>query len=74
MEVVSHLQSLSQAPRAADAEALTVAESRALMGKGIGYIGMYLLASAALGGNAKLWMLDRRLHGIANKLHLDYVA
>lgn len=73
-EVLSLLRSLPQAPLVSDAEALMFIESRALMGRGIGYINVHLLASAALHVDAQLWTLDRRLHAVARDLHLDYVA
>ncbi|MCK6581453.1 MAG: VapC toxin family PIN domain ribonuclease, partial [Anaerolineae bacterium] len=53
-EVLSLLQSLAQAPLVPDAKALVFIESRALMGRGIGYIHVHLLASAALHADAKL--------------------
>ncbi|MCL4230375.1 MAG: VapC toxin family PIN domain ribonuclease [Dehalococcoidia bacterium] len=53
-EVLSLLQSLAQAPLVSDAKALVFIESRALMGRGIGYIDVHLLASAALHADAKL--------------------
>jgi hypothetical protein len=42
-------------------------ETRSLMGKGLGYIDMHLLASAIL-TEVPLWTLDRRLDAVASKL------
>ena len=52
-EVLSLLGNLPRAPVAADAEALAFIESHALMGRGIGYIDVHLLASVALAETRK---------------------
>ncbi len=41
------------------------------MGRGIGYIGVHLLASVALAGTARLWTRDRRLAAVAAELELS---
>ncbi|MEX0784257.1 MAG: PIN domain-containing protein [Dehalococcoidia bacterium] len=71
-EVISLMQGLRVAPVATEREALAFIDSRSLMGRGIGYIGVHLLASAALSGSARLWTLDRRLAFIAAELRLSY--
>jgi hypothetical protein len=71
-EVLALLQDLPAAPVATDAEALTFIEARSLMGRGIGYIDVHLLASAALAGDARLWTRDRRLAGVAADIQLAY--
>jgi predicted nucleic acid-binding protein len=53
-------------------EVLDFLERRALMGRGIGFIDVHLLASAALAASAQLWMHDRRLAAIAMELSLAY--
>lgn len=45
-------------------EALHFLEARSLQGRGLGWIDVHLLASAAL-AHASLWSLDRRLAHIA---------
>ncbi len=50
-------------------EALYFIEQVGLMGKGIGYIDVHLLASVALAGNTKLWTLDKRLAQVATELN-----
>lgn len=60
-EVLKLLGDLPAAPTATDPEALEFIERRALMGRGIGYIDVHLLASIALSGDARLWTRDRRL-------------
>lgn len=72
MEVISLLQGLRVAPVATDREALAFIDSRSLMGRGIGYIDVHLLASAALSGSTRLWTLDRRVSVVAMELRLSY--
>jgi predicted nucleic acid-binding protein len=55
-----------------DAEALEFIERRALMGRGIGYIDVHLLASVVLDGSARLWTRDKRLAAVAEVLELAY--
>lgn len=63
---------LPSAPTATDAEALEFIERRALMGRGIGYLDVHLLASTALHGDARLWTRDRRLAAAAEELELAF--
>ena len=53
-------------------EVLIFIERRRLMGRGIGYVDMNLLASVALDETVRLWAVDRRLHGAAVDLGLAY--
>lgn len=69
LDLLGHLPTL---PAATDAEAMSFIESRALMGRGIGYVDVHLLASAALAGTARLWTHDRRLAAIAAELDLAF--
>ena len=46
-ELIALLQQLPSAPVATNAEALAFIEGRSLMGRGIGYVDVHLLASAA---------------------------
>ena len=71
-EVLQLLEELPGAPVATDAEALDFIERRALMGRGIGYIDVHLLASVALAGTARLWTRDKRLAAVAADLELAY--
>ena len=70
--VLGLLQDLPQAPVASDGEVLAFIEARALMGRGLGYIDVHLLASAALGADTQLWTRDRRLAEAAEGLHLAF--
>jgi predicted nucleic acid-binding protein len=71
-EVLELLGNLPSVPAATDAEAMEFIERRALMGRGIGYIDVHLLASAALAGTARLWTRDRRLAAVAAELDLAF--
>lgn len=50
-----------------DAEALHLVETRRLMGKGLGWVDVHLLASCVVAG-ARLWTLDRALATTATGL------
>ena len=71
-EVLRLLAALPQAPTATDDEALRFIEFRNLMGRGIGYLDVHLLASVALTGTARLWTRDKRLAGLAEDLNLAF--
>lgn len=72
-ELLGLLQALPQlAPATAD-EVLFFIERHRLMGRGIGYIDVHLLAAAAL-HSSRLYTRDKRLHGIAEALGLAYAA
>ena len=68
--VLEQLGDLPQAPVATHAEALAFVDARALMGRGLGYVDVHLLASAALGHETRLWTRDRRLAEVAAELGL----
>ena len=69
LSLLSGLASLSPC---SDKEVLFFIEQHALMGRGIGYIDMHLLASSSLSG-VLLWTRDKRLRGVAADLGLAYV-
>lgn len=71
-EVLSLLSTLPTVPAATEAEALGFIESQALMGRGIGYVDVHLLASAALSATARLWTRDKRLAAVAAELDLSF--
>ena len=71
-EVLDLLHQLEAAPIAADDEALAFIERHRLMGRGIGYVDVHLLASAALAHGAALWTADARLASAAAGLSLSH--
>lgn len=69
-ELLRLLQRLPAVPTATDTEALQFIEGHRLMGRGIGYIDVHLLTSAALSGGVRLWSRDSRLADVADALGL----
>jgi predicted nucleic acid-binding protein len=65
------LQDLPAAAIAEPDEVLRFIEHRKLHGRGIGYVDVHLLASAAIAG-ARLWTRDRRLRAVAGDLALAH--
>lgn len=70
-EVLSLLQQLPSAPAATDDEALTLIEHHRLMGRGVGYVDVHLLAAALLGDGVRLWTEDARLGAVARRLFVS---
>ena len=68
-EILSHLQALPQAISAKHEEVMQLIENFHLMGKGLMYVDMHLLASAIL-TSVSLWTLDKKLHAVAVELKL----
>ncbi|MHB1328288.1 MAG: type II toxin-antitoxin system VapC family toxin [Gemmatimonadales bacterium] len=69
-EVLELLDRLPTAPAATHNEAIKFLEAHRLMGLGLGYIDIHLLAAAMLGGIA-FWTLDKRLAQAAGRLGLS---
>ena len=70
-EILSLMDALPEAPLAAHEEVMTLVESRRLMGRGLGWVDVHLLASAMLAG-IDLWTRDRRLAQAAQELGLGW--
>jgi len=71
-EVLGLLRRLPAVPVATDDEALRFVEARRLMGRGIGWVDVHLLASTLLSGGARLWSRDRRLAAVAADLGVGF--
>lgn len=69
-EILGLLTALPSAVVATHEETLLFVERRRLMGKGIGYVDVHLLASVALTAGARLWTRDRRLGAVAADLRV----
>ena len=69
-EFLDLLATLPMADVATDAEVLRLIEDRRLMGKGLGYIAIHLLASAMLTEATGFWTTDKRLQTIAAQLRI----
>ncbi|MFQ5382643.1 MAG: type II toxin-antitoxin system VapC family toxin [Dehalococcoidia bacterium] len=71
-ELLELLGNLPTAPVADLEEALAFIEARGLMGRGIGYVDVHLLAAVELAGRALIWTADRRLARVARELGLAF--
>ena len=65
--ILALLRTLPAAQVASDDEVLGFIERRKLMGRGIGYIDVHLLASLALTHGSRLWTRDKRLAAVASE-------
>jgi predicted nucleic acid-binding protein len=68
-EILALLGNLVATPAAEHAEVMAFVDAHELMGQGLGWVDMHLLASAALAATP-LWTLDRRLSAAADSLGL----
>lgn len=72
-EILALLSALPRAEAAGHEEVLRFIDTYRLMGKGLGYIDIHLLASAVLTG-VPIWTLDKPLRQTAIRLDLTYLA
>ncbi len=70
-EIISLLQSLPLAEVAENDDVLKFIEINHLMGLGLGFIDMHLLASALLSKNP-IWSLDKKLNSVSARFNLNY--
>jgi predicted nucleic acid-binding protein len=70
-EILTSLQSLPMTVLAEDGEVLKFVENHQLMGKGLGYIDVHLIAAALL-TDVPLWTFDKTLHKITKKIGINY--
>jgi len=68
-ELLGWLAALPRAPVADHADVLAFIEGRRLMGRGLGWVDVHLLAAAALAA-IPLWTADKRLDAVARELGL----
>ena len=71
---LADLRLLMQATVASFDETLALVEREQLHDQGCGAVDMGLLASVLLTPGARLWTLDKKLHALALRLDLGYVA
>ncbi len=69
--ILSLLDTLPSAQLADHEEAMRFIETNRLMGKGLGYIDIHILASAVL-TNVRLWTFDKRLSKAAAMLEIKF--
>lgn len=70
-EIISLMETLPMAVHAEHEDIMIFIEKYRLMGKGLGYVDVHLLASAVL-SNIPLWTLDKKLNEIAAILKKAY--
>jgi len=70
-QILSLLQSLPMSIIAEHEEVLEFIERNRLMGKGLGYVDIHLIASAILTG-ISIWTHDKKLERAANALHISH--
>ena len=68
-EILALLDELPRATTADHGEVRRFVESHRLMGRGLGYVDVHLLAATMLDG-ARIWTLDRRLAETASRLNI----
>jgi predicted nucleic acid-binding protein len=68
--ILSYLELLPTSIEAEDKEVLSFIEDKRLMGKGLGYVDIHLLASVLLTG-VSLWTLDKKLIRAADSLNIN---
>jgi predicted nucleic acid-binding protein len=71
-ETLELIHWLPRAPTATDDEALLLIDRHRLMGRGIGYIDVHLLASTMLSAETQLWTMDARLSSMAARLRIRF--
>jgi predicted nucleic acid-binding protein len=70
--ILSYLKLLPLCIEADHQEVLSFIEKNRLMGQGLGYVDVQLIASAVLTG-VSLWTLDKKLAQAADSLHISYI-
>jgi predicted nucleic acid-binding protein len=70
-EILSYLDALPKAVHAEHQEIMAFIENHRLMGKGLGYIDMHLLASAML-SKVPLWTIDKKMGETASMLGISH--
>ncbi len=72
-QLLGLLRSLARLAAATDGEVLDFLERHRLMGRGLGYVDVHLLAATALHG-AVLWTRDKRLKRAAVEMALAHIG
>lgn len=71
-EILELLGHLPAAPQADQDEMLYLIERHQLMGRGLGYVDIHLLAAALLLPGTRLWTRDRQLAELAEELDVEW--
>lgn len=70
-EILSLLQALPMSILAEHDEVMRFIENNQVMGKGLGYIDVHLLASALL-TEVPIWTIDKKLDAVSKKMILNF--
>jgi len=70
-EILSLLKALPQAVKAGNEEVMQFIENNRLMGKGLGYVDIHLIASAIL-SQVTIWTLDKPLIKVSAYMRVDF--
>jgi predicted nucleic acid-binding protein len=70
-EIIDLLNRLPQAPSASHREVMYFIENQSLMGRGLGYIDINIMASARI-ADMSVWTLDTRLEDAGRRLHINF--
>ena len=70
-ELLQLFHNLPQAVAASHEEVMTLIEQRSLMGSGLGYVDIHLMAASLLSG-CQLWTKDKRLRAVVRDIGADY--
>lgn len=71
VSIIALLEALPMALVVDHEELLSFVEARKIMGKGLGYVDVHLLAAALL-TDVSLWTLDKKLDKVARELQCRY--
>ncbi|MEE9356024.1 MAG: PIN domain-containing protein [Methylococcaceae bacterium] len=72
-QLISLWKNLPHVSEANHDEALFCLDTNWLMGRGIGFIDLHLIASTLLTPDTLLWTKDRRLNSVAQFLHVNWI-
>lgn len=70
--ILRNLRAAPQAAMMSNDDVLGLIEAEELVGVGIGYIDVHLLASVKASRGCRLWTRDRRLRAVAERLDLSF--
>jgi predicted nucleic acid-binding protein len=71
-EVLRLLDALPMIAAATNDEVRWLIEARRLMGKGLGFVDVHLIASVIVSEEARLWTSDKRLSAVARGLRIAH--
>lgn len=72
-EILSLLQALPMSIQAEHDEVMKFIENNHLMGKGLGYIDVHLLAAASL-AEVPIWTFDKKLDDVSQEMGLNFTG